>query len=304
MKIAKYLNKPEYVFRPSQLCRRMLHSVKGSNNKFERVTLPWKIQINVRPNETIGRSIVTMGVYDLSVTEALWRLIDPSEITLDVGANVGYMTSLMAKRVGETGKVYAYEPHPEIYEELCENKRMWQETYGWYQIESQCVALSNTSGVGMLNIPPHFEENRGVASLLNDLNEQGDDNSYQYPVPLAKLDDLMNGGYPVAVIKLDVEGHELEVLQGGEKVITRYVRDIIFEEHGDYPSEVTYFLEDRGFTLFGLYKDIWGPRLELIAGKPRSRALPWEPPSYLATRNAERAMKRMERRGWQAISNS
>ncbi|MDT5062885.1 MAG: hypothetical protein QOH63_3344 [Acidobacteriota bacterium] len=282
----------------------MWHTVKRGNNKYEIVALPWETEIKVRPNEVIGHSIVTMGVYDLCVTEVLWRLIDLGETAVDVGANIGYMTSVMAKRVGATGRVFSYEPHPEIYDEFCENKRMWQETRGWQQIESQNVALSNTSGIGTLNMPPHFRENRGVASLLDETNKQADSHACQCPITLARLDDLMNDNYPVSIIKLDVEGHELKVLQGGDKVITHHVRDIVFEEHGGYPSGVTYFLENRGFTLFRFYKGIWGPRLESPAGKLKGSLLPWEPPSYLATKDPSRVTKRMEKRGWQAFSKN
>jgi FkbM family methyltransferase len=274
------------------------------HDDFEKVTLPWKVEINVRPSETIGRSIMTMGVYDLSVTEILWRLIEPCETAVDIGANIGYMTSVMAKRVGKMGKVYSYEPHPEIYQELCENTRMWRKAYGWYQIESKNIALSDTSGMGILNMPPDFEGNRGLASILSDKREQRSAPSCQCPVKLAKLDDLMIDSRTIGVIKLDVEGHELEVLQGGVKVISGRVRDIVFEEHGDYPTEVTSLLEKLGFTVFKLYKELRGPRIELPGEKSKGRELPWEAPSYLATKDPSRAMKRIGTRGWQTFSSN
>lgn len=245
-----------------------------------------------------------MGVYDLCVTEALWRLIDPGETAIDVGANIGYMTSVMAKRVQETGKVFSYEPHPEIYEELCENKILWQEASGWCQITTQNVALSNASGIGVLGLPSHFSENRGVALLLDEIDAQAMGNPCRCHVTLARLDDLMNDDHPVSIIKLDVEGHELKVLQGGQKVLTRHVRDIVFEEHSNYPTEVTCFLKERGFTVLRIRKEIWGPRLEFPARKPGGPLLPWDPPSYLATKDPLRAMKRMQKRGWQSLANN
>ncbi|HVQ40323.1 MAG TPA: FkbM family methyltransferase [Pyrinomonadaceae bacterium] len=304
MKIIQYLNKPEYIFRPSQLCRRMWQTLERENSEYEIVTLPWKTEIRVRPDEAIGRSIVTTGVYDLSVTEVLWRLIDQGETAVDVGANIGYMTSVMARRVGETGRVFSYEPHPEIYEELCENKRIWKEACGWHQIQTQNIALSNTSGMGVLTMPSHFKENRGVASLSDEKHLEGRGRGCQCQVILAELDDLMDGESPVSVIKLDVEGHELKVLQGAERVVTHYVRDIVFEEHSAYPSEVTSFLEDRGFTVIRVHKGIWGPGFELPAGEARGSVLPWDPPSYLATKDPLRAVKRMHKRGWQVFANN
>jgi FkbM family methyltransferase len=304
MNIAQYLNKPEYIFRPSQICRRMWHTIKRENNEYERVALPWKTEINVRPNEVIGHSIVTMGVYDLCVTEVLWRLIDLGDTAVDVGANIGYMTSIMAKRVGKTGRVFSYEPHPGIYEEFCENKRMWQGTCGLPQIESRQIALSNISGIGMLNMPPHFKDNQSVASILDETCEQVAGSAEQCPVILVRLDDIINLEHQIAIIKLDVEGHELKVLQGGSKIITHNVRDIIFEEHKGFPNEASLFLESRGFTVFRLYKELWGPRLEHPGGKPGGHLLPWEPPNYLATKEPMRAIERLKKRGWQAFSDN
>jgi FkbM family methyltransferase len=280
----------------------MRRAIKNVDSLFESVALPWGIEIKVRPNETIGHSIATMGVYDLSVTEVLWRLIDPCEVTIDIGANIGYMTSVMAKRVGQKGKVYSFEPHPEIYQELCENKSWWREAYGWNQIESQNLALSNISGTGSLDIPPHFKENRGVASLRDEMSMPSTGDTSICTVKMARLDDLMNSDLPKAVIKIDVEGHELKVLHGGVEVI-RNVRDIIFEEHNEYPSEVTCFLEDLGFTVFRVHKEILGPRLKFPAGRAKG-LLPWESPSYLATKDPSRARKRMEKRGWRAFAGN
>ena len=58
---------------------------------------------------------------DLAVSEALWRLLDPGALALDVGANIGFMTNLMAWRSGPCGRVLAFEPHPEVFRSLAEN---------------------------------------------------------------------------------------------------------------------------------------------------------------------------------------
>ncbi len=134
MKLTNYLQRPEYVLRPTQIYRRIQRFFNESTNKFEDVLLPWNIKIAIRPQDVIGRSIWGMGIYDLSVTEVLWRLIDRAETTIDIGANIGYMTSIMAKRVEKKGSVYCFEPHPEIYEELSENIKNWQVSLGWHQI--------------------------------------------------------------------------------------------------------------------------------------------------------------------------
>src|ERR687886_1998553 len=107
LKLPLQLDKPEYFFRPTQLIQRLRQHLihKTPSGEFEKIRLPWGVDIRVRPTETIGSSICRLGVYDLTVSEVIWRLLEPGEQAVDVGANIGYMTSLMAARVGKTGNV-------------------------------------------------------------------------------------------------------------------------------------------------------------------------------------------------------
>jgi hypothetical protein len=94
-----YLLRPEYFLRPSQLARRAWSVVAKVGPKPE-VTLPWGAQLVADPNEHIGGYVYRTGVYDLVVLEAIIRLADWGELTLDVGANIGLMTSALASAVG------------------------------------------------------------------------------------------------------------------------------------------------------------------------------------------------------------
>jgi FkbM family methyltransferase len=244
-----------------------------------------------------------MGIYDLIVTEVLWRLIDRGETAVDVGVNIGYMTTIMAKRVGETGKVWCFEPNPEVYEELSENIRTWQETLGWNQIYAKKIALSNQTGVGVLSVP---KRNREEASLIphTDVRDiQGNEsNSKIYTVSLARLDEILKNSELIGVLKIDVEGHELEVLQGATELITKQqIRDIIFEDHSGYPSPVSQFLEEHGYTVFRIWKGFWRPVLEPPTKK---RVHQWEPPSYLATKDISRTIERLKKRGWSSLQST
>lgn len=106
-KLKLYINRPEYIFRPNQIFQRFFKSNLHQKNEFHSVNLPWGLNIKIptNPNDVVGKAISSYGIYDLSLTELLWRLIFPGETALDIGANIGYMTSIMAKRVGQTGKV-------------------------------------------------------------------------------------------------------------------------------------------------------------------------------------------------------
>ncbi|MBD2310994.1 FkbM family methyltransferase [Desertifilum sp. FACHB-1129] len=303
MKLISYLNRPEYIFRPTQVYQRFLQ--RTSSQPFERVQLPWGIEIKIRPNEDLGLAIWKMGVYDLCVTELLWRLIDPGETTLDIGANIGYMTSIMAQRVGKTGQVLCFEPHPEIYQELAENIQHWQATSGWNQIQPHSLALSEAAGEGFLETSSYFESNRGTASLAAEnpststalqAKKQG------YTVQLQKLDALIDSAQKIGVAKIDVEGHEISVLKGASRLLSQsQIRDIIFEDHQAYPSPVTELLENHRYTLFRINKGFLKPVLSQSFNHHPFYSPFWEPPSYLATLDPQRTQQRLQHLGWKSL---
>lgn len=300
--VVERLLQPYYVFRPGQLLRcgrdKCLSAVAGKPVTAERVVrLPWGLDIAVNPRESIGHTIVRNGLFDLNVSEALSRLLAPGETGVDVGTNIGHMTSVMAHAVGGDGHVMAFEPHPEVYSELAANVARWRAVRGVGSIELREVALSDRDGYGNLTVHPQtFERNRGSASLAT--KEAVEDGFTADEVTMSRLDDTLAG--PIHVMKIDVEGHELQVLRGAQGLLERgLVRDVIFEEHEGYPTGVTELLEDAGFTLFGLDRTLFGPTTWL----PRDwRPSAGEDPSFIASIQPERVKARLARRGWQVFS--
>ena len=99
-------------------------------------------------------------------------------------------------------------------------------------------------------------------------------------------------------MKVDVEGHEPSVLRGAGGLLEGgAIRDIVFEDHDDYPSEATAVVEEAGYELISLDNDLWGLRLGAPADRGGVAAGPG--PSYLATREPDRARQRLGKRGWQ-----
>lgn len=287
MHVSRRLNKPYYAFRPSQLVRRARWR-PGSQCEGE-VLLPWGLPIRVRTGDSIGDAIARTGIYDLCVTEILYRLVDRGEVAVDAGANIGYMTSILATRVGEGGRVEAFEPHPELFAELSRNVSHWcGPRLGLIRLHE--LALSNRSGIGLLHVSEEFEVNRGTAALTAD-HQEGD-----IPVALVRLDEVVQDR--VGVMKLDVERHELSALEGGDALFSDWaIRDVVFEEHEAPPTNLTCFLESRGFTIFSIHQGFLGPRLGPLLMKRDS----WDPPSYLATRDPARVIRRVRRRGWACL---
>ena len=113
-KLKYYINRPEYIFRPFQIYQRIFNQDYSSTSKLKDVVLPWGLNIKVSTftNDTLGKALLKFGIYDLSLTEVIWRLIEPNETAIDIGANVCYVTSLMSVKVGKAEKVWCFEPNP------------------------------------------------------------------------------------------------------------------------------------------------------------------------------------------------
>ena len=269
----------------------------GSAGAFAETTLPWGLDIRYHPDETIGASIWRAGVFDISVSETIWRLLDEGEHVLDVGANIGYMTSIMAKRVGRHGSISAFEPHPEIFAELQTNIEKWQDHKDVCDILAYQIALSDKDGVARLNLGECFDSNRGTASL----NDSGHDSAGRsVDVEAKTLSGFFGSGEKFGLMKIDVEGHEMSVFRGGEELFRRHqIRDIVFEEHDTPPTPVTEFLQDCGYTIFFVTKGFLGLQVYDLASLPERN--PFESPNYVATTDPERTMSRLKKKGWSLI---
>ena len=292
---------PEYFFRPSQLLlrlRRLFSGVAADPNRLpesDQVRLPWGHTITVRPREVIGAAIWWYGIFDLIVTEAICRLLDEGETGLDIGANLGQMTSLMRFRAGSGGKVISFEPHPVLFAELAV---IAQETLAGARLapaEIHQAALSDHEGEAFLDLGNQWEGNRGLAKVVPEAR-----GSSRLKVQLATLDQVISTGTKVGVCKIDVEGHELAVFRGASRILNqRLIRDMIFEDFQPYPSPVHQLLLENGFTLFSLHSRLWRPIL-LPAGQTTEFSVR-DGVNYLGTLEPERAIQRFKRSGWRVL---
>jgi len=297
MSLLRRLNRPEYLFRPRSVVKRLRQGGRHSwdSNSTIRVSLPWSQQITVFGDE-IGHTIIASGIFDLCVTETIFRLLDGGDRAVDVGANVGYLTNLMAQRVGPSGTVTAFEPHPTVFLVLERNVRRWDRDRGIAGVDARRIALSSARGTGRLRSHGPEESQLGLSYLAA---ARDVDDASGFTVELAKLDDLFRDD-EVQLIKIDVEGHEHSVLRGGESMLGGgRVRDIVFEEHAIYPAPSMTFLEQHGMTLFTLRQSVLGLDVHPVEEGPAPPV--WPGPNYLATLDPERALTRLSPRGWQCL---
>lgn len=290
-----FLNKPEYFYRPGQVLKRVQHALWTSKNSFQDVRLPFGSTIRVNPKEEVGRSLCTFGIYDLVVTEALLRLLVPGELAMDIGANIGYTTAVMASQIGSSGKVISFEPSSRVFENLMWNVQGWSADSRLARIEAHQTAISSCIGNAWLSFPAHFRANNGVATL-QPLEPQKD--GTQESVRTVDLDSFCLNQTPT-FLKLDVEGHELSVIQGARRLLSSGgVRDVVFEDHGPHPSAVQEALRSFGFRIYGLSRTF---RRMILTEQGDYRLLTGVPPNFLATRDPERATRLLADPGWRAL---
>jgi len=286
------VSRPHYLFRPQQVVRRLLRQLFPPQTPEQTVTLPWGLDLNVNIDEHIGRSIWLHGLYACSVSEALWRLVDAGDLVVDAGANIGHMTGLMALRAGPSGRVLAFEPHPTIYTQLEENIARFAHAPDTAPIEAHELALSDRGGTAGLAWGHRFDDNQGTAHLTSFPS------SSHVRVACRPLDDVVAKDL-VSMLKLDVEGHEMQVLNGARRALCEgRITHIVYEDLDPYSSSLPSFLEARGFTVFGLGEQLHGPCLMALNTALQDQAAP---PNYLATRRPRLVKRRFAARGWRVL---
>jgi FkbM family methyltransferase len=150
-----------------------------------------------------------------------WRIwLKPGMTVLDIGANVGVYTFSAAQRVGSQGRVIAIEPYEPCVNCLTETKTL--NKFDWVKIYQS--AASSRSGMASLQIYS--------ASELNEIIPDSDaDPTHSQRINCITLDELMfrEELERVDFIKLDAEGHELDILAGASKMIAVFQPTILYE---------------------------------------------------------------------------
>jgi FkbM family methyltransferase len=163
------------------------------------------------------------GNNELPVQEALVDHLRAGSVFYDIGANVGFLAVLGARLVGQHGMVYAFEPVPSNAAYVRRNAQANRLA----QVQVIEKAVSNVSSTGELNLAKY---SGGAALALANVDAPPDaDGTIQ--VDIVTVDDLVEhqGLKPPDVVKIDVEGAELEVLEGMEATMKRHRPVIIVE---------------------------------------------------------------------------
>lgn len=244
-----FLNRPEYLLRPINIFRRLLFRRLWRRREVV-VRLKNGYQIAVREGEFIGNNIINTRCHDASLGEFLWRLVRQGDTCIDVGANIGYVTLLMAAQCSPNGNCISFEADPSLFDQLVENIGRNDISH----ITPVNAAVSDNNGTVSFQKAGDF--NMGLGRVVNDPT------SSSFQVSAVRLDEYFAKLDCARVVKIDVEGHELKVLKGMRSALeAKKVENVVFEEHGGAGAESLEFLHRFGYTIFRLEHGLRGPRL-------------------------------------------
>jgi len=284
-------DKPEYFFQPARLWHR-IGIPFGRRPVCTSVRLPWGVEIETMPGDSLDRLLRRCGVFDLIVTETLWRLATRGSLAIDCGANIGYMSSLLARRLGPTGQVHAFEPDLRVLPVLQRNARRWAAFRELAGVTVHGAAVADRVGTAIF-------EDSAVESVSGRLVDGASGRSGR-EAPVTTLDAALAGLIglrPVSVLKIDAEGAKMQVLRGARQLLSSgQVGNVVFEDHGKYPTPEMRELESLGFALFALSRSF--RRVALRAPAEDAKLRKWESPSYLATRDPAKIWAGFARPGW------
>ncbi|HEV7222193.1 MAG TPA: FkbM family methyltransferase, partial [Pirellulales bacterium] len=173
-----------------------------------------------QPNDAyIGRSFELYGEFSESEVAVFRALVKPGQTALDVGANIGAHTVALARLVGPTGKVVAFEPQRIAYYSLCGN--VVQNNLD--QVVCHQAAVGAAAGkIAVPELDYRREQNFGAIDLSQDYRR-----APSHSVPVVRIDDL--GLTACDLVKIDVEGMERQALEGAVETVRRF-KPILYVE--------------------------------------------------------------------------
>ena len=160
------------------------------------------------------------GEFEPGLRRLLERMLEPGMVFLDVGAHIGLHTLAAARRVGNNGHVFSFEPTPTTYELLCHTLRL---NAFDNRVTARCAAAGRGDAAGVLYISTISGHNSlyplpGVETTVQ--------------VEVVQLDNDLPPGQRIDVAKIDVEGAEIDVLCGMSRIIAENPGILIIAEYG------------------------------------------------------------------------
>lgn len=208
----------------------------------------FKNKIYLDPKDSMNLSVIGAN-YEKNTTDYFLKNIKEGDIVVDIGANIGFFTLLFSKLVGNSGKVYSFEPELTNFHLLKKNI----EINNCKNVKLINKAVSNKTGKLLLNLS---EKGCGMHYLTDIQKEK---NTIQ--VDVITLDDFFkNLKNEVDFIKIDAEGSELNAIKGMNMILENNLKIKLIVEFNleilkrsqIYPKDFLLYLESKNLDLFDL----------------------------------------------------
>jgi len=157
-------------------------------------------------------------------------LLAPGQTAIDIGANLGFITAMLASIVGPDGRVLAFEPAPAVFVKLQKTLAV----NGLDQVTPMNFGCGAARSVTRLH---QVNRSSGNASIVSGGRDAGE-------IRLERLDDVAQAwATRVSLLKIDTEGYEPEILQGARRLIADHRPIIYLEMGGDYVASTLRSME-------------------------------------------------------------
>lgn len=191
---------------------KFVQTVAGPGRGNQWVRLDSGLEALVPIDDYVGKAAFFVGDLDRKISEVVRRIVRPRDTVIDVGANLGLVTLPLARQVTEGGVVHAFEPNPNVRDLL--NQSIHRN--GLKNVQLHSCALGTNECEMSLAYPTG---NAGRGTLCRTADNDGWTSarvSVRSLSALANEVDLSR----VRLIKIDVEGHELDVLRGASRLLS------------------------------------------------------------------------------------
>ena len=200
--------------------------------------------------DNLTRAIIRRGHWEPLETKVFIGLLKPGAMVVDAGANFGHYALTAANVVGSNGQVIAFEPHPKTYGLLVANAALLSTD----NLRAIQAGLSDTSG----KITLYSDSANPGGHSFFEWNLRRSD-GHKETVPVYSLDDFLKKELPgkrLDVLKMDVQGFEMNLLNGAKETITKDKPSVLCEvtpealqRAGSSHSELLKFFKDLEYQM-------------------------------------------------------
>jgi len=183
------------------------------------------LMFNIDPCSAFGLRLLTFGIYEEQMVDSINKLLKPGDVFIDLGGNEGYFSIIAARRVGVSGRVFCIEPQERLWPTIIKNAN----ANSISNVTLIPIGISDIPGQTTITLYPSL--NTGASSIVSSFRTKF------YPkqkISLNTLDSLIQNYEidEVALIKIDIEGYEVNALRSCCRALKNHViKKLLIEIH-------------------------------------------------------------------------